>query len=193
MKNLLNAGMLFIAALALTAPILVIADVNKGVEAWGNGDYAAAVKEWHEPAINGDVDAQFNLGQAYMSGRGIELNEKKAEVWFGLAANQGHLQAINRYGLILFKNGQREEAMPYLDKSAERGEHRAQYIVGTAYFNGELVEKDYIKAYALMSLASEAGLPQATKSLQEMKDFLPADEQNKALDIAEEMKLHFRK
>jgi TPR repeat protein len=193
MKNLLTVGILFLCVTAITLPQLAQADVKKGVEAWGNGDYAAAVKEWHDPAINGDVDAQFNLGQAYMSGRGVDLNENKAEVWFGLAANQGHLQAINSYGLLLFKNGQRAEAMPYLDKSAERGEHRAQYIMGTAYFNGELVEKNYVKAYALMILAAEAGLPQASSSLKSMDEFLPEDERQKALYMSEEMKLHFRK
>jgi TPR repeat protein len=171
---------------------VAIADVKKGVTAWSAGDFVTAVKEWQDPAINGDVDAQYNLGQAYKFGRGVKQDDEKAQVWFGLAASQGHLQAITNYGLMLFKNNKRQEAMPFLEKSAERGDPRSQYIVGTAYFNGELVRKDYVKAFALMSLAAESKMPQALKSLQSMQTFLPEEEQNKATALADSMKLGFR-
>ena len=59
----------------------VLADVRAGVDAWSRGDYAAAVKEWRQPAINGDADAQFNLGQAYKLGRGVPVDLKAAEDW----------------------------------------------------------------------------------------------------------------
>ncbi|MFX9065619.1 hypothetical protein ABTN38_19710, partial [Acinetobacter baumannii] len=41
------------------------ADVKAGVDAWSNGDYPAAVREWQGPAAKGDPDAQFNMAQAY--------------------------------------------------------------------------------------------------------------------------------
>lgn len=192
MKNLNAKFVILLTVVSIFANANVLADVKKGVDAWAKGDYQTAVKEWQDPALNGDADAQFNLGQAYASGRGVEANTQKAEVWYALAAKQGHLKAINNYGLMLFKQDKRMEAMPFLDRSALRGEPRAQYIMGTAYFNGELVNKDYIKAYAFMSLASTAGLVQANKSLQSMNDFLPEEERQKALDMANAMKSEFR-
>ena len=55
---------LALASALLAVPGLALADVNSGVAAWQRGDYATAVAEWREPAVAGDADAQFNLGQA---------------------------------------------------------------------------------------------------------------------------------
>ena len=91
-----------------------MADVKAGVDAWSRGDHAAAVAEWRQPAIEGDADAQFNLGQAYKLGRGVPLDLKLAEDWFRKAALQGHIQAEDNYGLTLFQNGDRQKALPYI-------------------------------------------------------------------------------
>ena len=47
----------------------VSADVKDGVEAYARGEFEKAVAEWRGPALAGDADAQFNLGQAYKLGR----------------------------------------------------------------------------------------------------------------------------
>ena len=62
-----------LAALALSvASAPAFADVKAGVDAWSRGEYEAAVKQWRDPAIKGDADAQFNMGQAYKMGRGVK-------------------------------------------------------------------------------------------------------------------------
>jgi len=164
-----------------------MADVKAGVDAWGRGDYAAAVAEWRQPAIDGDADAQFNLGQAYKLGRGVPVDLKLAEDWFRKAALKGHVQAEDNYGLILFQNGDRQKAMPYIQKSASRGEPRAQYIIATALFNGDLVEKDWPRAYALMTRASAAGLETASASLAQMDKYIPLEQRQKGLAIARDL------
>lgn len=174
-----------LAALLCTAPAM--ADVKAGVDAWGKGDYAAAVREWRQPAIDGDPDAQFNLGQAYKLGRGVPVDPKLAENWYHKAALQGHLQAEDNYGLILFQNGDRQKALPYIQKSAGRGEPRAQYIIATALFNGDLVEKDWPRAYALMTRASATGLGAASASLAQMDKYIPLDQRQKGLMIARDL------
>ena len=82
-----------LAGALLTLPGLALADVNDGVAAWERGDYETAVAEWRGPAGQGDADAQFNLGQAYRLGRGVEQNTRQAEVYYAKAAAQGHLKA----------------------------------------------------------------------------------------------------
>lgn len=84
-----------------------MADVKDGVDAWSRGDYTAAVREWKEPAAKGDPDAQFNLAQAYKLGRGVKQDTAKAESLYEQAAAQGHLQAADNYGLMLFQRGDR--------------------------------------------------------------------------------------
>ncbi len=173
------------AVFGFTAPAL--ADVKDGVDAWGRGDYKTAVAEWRGPANAGDADAQFNMGQAYKLGRGVPMDLAKAEQFYKRAADQGHLQASDNYGLILFQNQRRKEALPYLQASANRGEPRAQYVLGTGHFNGDFVEKDWIKAYALMTRASAAGLPQATSNMAQMDKYIPLDQRRRAIELASQM------
>lgn len=161
-----------------------LADVKAGVDAWGRGDYAAAVNEWRQPAIDGDADAQFNLGQAYKLGRGVPADPKLAEDWFRKAALQGHVQAEDNYGLILFQNGDRQKALPYVQRSASRGEPRAQYIVATALFNGDLIGKDWPRAYALMTRAAASGLGPASASLAQMDKYIPLEQRQQGLALA---------
>ena len=163
------------------------ADVQAGVEAWRGGDYAQAVSEWQPLADAGDPDAQFNLGQAYKLGRGVPQDMARARDLFGLAAAQGHLQAEANYGLILFQDGNREQAMPYIIRAAEAGEPRAQYIYGTALFNGDLAPRDWPRAYALMTNASEAGIPQASASLQQMDSYIPVEQRDQGREMATAM------
>ena len=107
-----GGGVLAACLLALGAPAQ--ADVKSGVDAWSAGDYATAVCEWSGPAQAGDADAQFNLGQAYRLGRGVEADKEQAEALYAAAAAQGHVQASDNYGLLLFEDGRREAAMPYI-------------------------------------------------------------------------------
>ena len=173
------------ATIALSSPAL--ADVKAGVDAWERGEFAKAVEEWRDPAAKGDADAQFNLGQAYKLGRGVPMDLKQAEAWYKKAADRGHVQAADNYGLVLFQDNRREEAMPYIRASADRGEPRAQYVLGTAMFNGDIAEKDWVRAYALMTRASAQGLPQASRSLATMDKYIPLAERTKGTQLAAQL------
>jgi cell division septation protein DedD len=160
------------------------ATVKDGVDAWQARNYAAAVAAWRGPAAAGDADAQFNLAQAYKLGRGVPANLGTARTLFEKAAVQGHEQAQANLGLILFQAGERKAAMPWLQRAAQRGEPRAQYVVGTAHFNGDLATKDWPRAYALMTRAAASGLPQAGRSLAEMEKFIPIGQRQQGTQIA---------
>ena len=168
-----------------TAPAM--ADVKAGVDAWSRGDFPTAVGAWQGPAAQGDADAQFNLGQAYRLGRGVEADLAKAEELFGKAAAQGHIHASDYYGLLLFQRGERAKALPFVSAAADRGEPRAQYLLGIANFNGDNVPKDWVRAYALVSLAQQAGLQQATSTLSQMDQFIPLDQRQKSVALAQEL------
>tara|TARA_R110000782_G_scaffold182437_3_gene272632 strand:+ start:4149 stop:5138 length:990 start_codon:yes stop_codon:yes gene_type:complete len=163
------------------------ADVKAGVDAWAQGDYARAIREWRLLAEAGDPDAQFNMGQAYKLGRGVPADLNRALDYYKRAADKGHQQAEDNYGLLLFQQNRRAEAMLYLMHSAERGEPRAQYLVGTALFNGDLVAKDWVRAYAMMSRAAEAGLPQAAHTLSLMDQYIPQPQRIEGIALAGQM------
>lgn len=175
------------AALVLSAQP-ALADVKDGVDAWSRGDYATAVREWQGPAEAGDADALFNLAQAYRLGRGVPADEARAESYYARAAAKGHVQAADTYGLMLFQSGRREMALPYVEDAARRGDPRSQYLLGIAYFNGDLVSQDWVKAYALLMLANSAGLPQATGALQQMDEHVPLAQRQQAAGLAQTMR-----
>lgn len=183
----IGLAMLMVAQAAPQATRPMQAEVKAGVDAWQRGDFGRAVETWRKPAIAGDADAQFNLGQAYKLGRGVQIDLKQAEDWYRRAAAQGHAQAQDNYALILYQNGRKQEAMPLLATSAQRGEPRAQYVYGTELFNGELAPKDWPRAYAMMTRASAAGVPRASESLAQMDRFIPAAERQKGMMLAREM------
>jgi uncharacterized protein len=176
-----------LASIMLIVPGPALADVKDGVDAWGRGDYAAAIGEWQGPADRGDADALFNLGQAYKLGRGVSADLGRAEQLFGQAAAKGHLQASDIYGLLLFQRGERAAAIPYVIAAAERGEPRAQYLLGVASFNGDAVPKDWVKAYALTSLSLQAGVPQAKGALAQMDQHIPLAQRQQAAALAPEL------
>lgn len=174
------------AALAAFAGLAtpLSATVRDGVEAWGRGDYTAAVDEWRGPAEAGDPDAMFNLGQAYRLGRGVPQDMALAEEFYAHAAQAGHVQAADIYGLMLFQDGRRDAALPYVENAARRGDPRAQYLLGVAHFNGDLMPRDWVRAYALLSLANGAGLPQAGPALAQMDAHIPFDQRQAAAGLA---------
>jgi TPR repeat protein len=177
-----------LAALALSlvaAP--AVADVKDGVDAWSRGEYEAAVKQWREPAIKGDADAQFNMGQAYKMGRGVKTDLNVALDWYRKASAQGHLQAADSYGHLLHYQGKVSESLPYLQTSSDRGDPRAQYLLATELFNGVHIPKDWVRAYALMTRASSAGMAPASRSLAQMDQFIPLEQRQAATVLAGEL------
>ncbi|HWL46618.1 MAG TPA: tetratricopeptide repeat protein, partial [Sphingomonadaceae bacterium] len=161
--------------------------VKMGVDAWRAGNFASALTIWRPLAEAGNPDAQFNVAQAYRLGRGVEADPKVAMDWYLKAARQEHQQAEATYGLMLFQNGDRSGAMPWLQKAADRGDPRALYVIATAQFNGDPLPKDWVGAYARMTRAAASGLPQAQTSLAEMDRYIPAEDRAKGTELAAQM------
>lgn len=178
-------GLTILAAVAVATPLG--ATVRDGVDAWTRGDYAAAVAQWQAPAEAGDADAMFNLAQAYRLGRGVPQDAARAESLYARAAAAGHVQAADTYGLLLFQNGRHAEALPYVQGAARRGDPRAQYLLGIAHYNGELVERDWQRAYALLTLANATGLPQAAPAIAQMDETIPLADRQQAVALSRQL------
>lgn len=69
------------------------ADNIKGEEAYKNGNYEVALKEFTDAAEKGDMNAQFNLGQMYEHGHGVGQSDLTAGEWYQKAADNGHQEA----------------------------------------------------------------------------------------------------
>ncbi|MDG2005452.1 MAG: SPOR domain-containing protein [Novosphingobium sp.] len=179
-------ALLAVSAIFFIAPP-AIADIKAGVDAWSAGDYGSAVKQWKGPADRGDADAQFNMEQAYKLGRGVDQDLAKAEFFYEAAAAKGHLRASDNLGLLLFQRGERTKAMPFIHAASGRGDPRAQYVLGLNYFNGDHVPKDWVRAYALVSLANQAGLGQARSALTQMDKHVPLEQRQQSVQLASQL------
>jgi len=184
MSRRLMVGAIIAATTALSP---AYADVRAGVDAWQNGNYPAAIREWRPLAEKGDPDAQFNLAQAYKLGRGVAADLKQAQNWFEKASAQGHEEAQANLGLILFQNGEQEAGMVWIRKAADNGDPRARYILATALFNGDMMEKDLPRAYALMNRAAAQGLMAAAESLSQMENVISEADRQQGMKVARDL------
>lgn len=160
----------------ISGAVAAKADIKAGTDAWSRGDYVVAVEAWRQLALEGDPEAQFHLGQAYRLGRGVKTDLNTALDWYRKAAAQGHIQAGHNCGHLLHYQKKYSEALPFLIASADRGEPRAQYLLATELFNGVNIEKDWIRAYAMMTRAASGGIAPASRSLALMDRYIPAEQ-----------------
>ncbi len=65
-------------------------------------DWSAAVREWMPLAEQGDVHAQYWLGDAYHNGKGVSRDDKIAVKYLRLAAEQGYSRAQWKLGVMYY-------------------------------------------------------------------------------------------
>lgn len=64
------------------------------------GEYEEAIELFEQAAKQGSVWAQYNLGDMYLQGKGVELDVEKAKHYFQQAANQGLAKAKQALGAL---------------------------------------------------------------------------------------------
>jgi TPR repeat protein len=110
----------------------------------GCGKPKTELEATKEKADQGDAIAQFNLGQMYREGEGVEKDAKEAFKWYQKAADQG--LAIAQFSLgLMYGNGlgveqDFKEAVKWYHKAADQGDAGAQYSLGVMYGMGNGVE-----------------------------------------------------
>jgi hypothetical protein len=167
---------LFVLVLLAAGVAPARADFQAGAEAYARGDYRAAFEEWQPYAEQNDPRALYNLGQMYRLGVGVEKDMAKAEQYYRRAAGQGHIGAAANLASLLYNRNPRQgqEAVVFWQKAARGGDVKSQYLLGVQYLNGEFVARDYVQAYAWLSLAVKAGLPQASQALAMARSYMDA-------------------
>ncbi len=150
----LLAGLLM-AVLAFKAS----ADFDTGLQAYQNGDYKTALREWQPAADKGDPYAQHMLGFLYASGRGVPLDSTRTVQLWEQAADQGFAPAQYTLG-SLFREGlgvkqNLAKAAHWISRAADAGYPDAQYDYGVMHATGEGVEPDLSTAYMWLDLAAD--------------------------------------
>jgi len=137
------------------------ADFQKAVDAYNNGDFATAVKEWQPLAEQGVASAQYNLALMYNTGKGVAQDDKAAVKWFRLAAEQGNVSAQHNlalsynHGIGVAQNY--KAAVKWYKLAAEHGNASAQVSLGVMYATGRGVLLDDKTAYMWFNLSGANG------------------------------------
>jgi len=145
------------AVLAAFAGAALAGDLDVAHEAIKSGEYERAVKILEPLAEKGDVTAQYNLGQCYFSGWGVQKDWKKAERWLRASAAQGHEWAKVLLGHTVDGLGKHEEAVRIYRWAAAKGLAAAQVRLGQMYRSGLGTPADLREAYRLFGLAAAQG------------------------------------
>src|SRR5215470_1665163 len=157
------------ALLLCLSTVLGWAGFEEGIQAYKNGDYATAVREWLPLAQQGDARAQFLLGTLYAQGHGVPQDYGAAAQWFRQAAEQGHVGAQYNLG-VRYHEGRGvprdpAQAAEWFQRAAQQGFARAQYNLGVLYANGDGVPRDASQAAQWFRRAADQEDPKAQYTL----------------------------
>ena len=152
---------LFILALIILVSPKAQAQLPSGSESATENPSTTEITELQKKADAGDVSAEFEIGRAYETGKGVPQNRQQAAFWYRKAAEQGNAKAQGSLG-ILYWLGEgvekdKKQAVEWYRKAARQGNANAMFNLGAAYYDGEGVSADATRAYSWFLLASERG------------------------------------
>ena len=177
----------YIGILMLISTIILSAEPKQYVEAIEKGNYKAALNILIPLAEEGDINAQYNLGNIYGDifnylKVGYLKDKKKAFEWFEKAALQGHTEAQHSLGYMYFTGqGIKQDYQKSFEwelKAANLGHAEAQHGIAVAYEYGLGVPKDRKKAFDWFIKSAHNNYPSAQYSLATYYEYGVGTKQN---------------
>lgn len=134
------------------------ADLGKA--AFDAKNYAEAIAAFGEGAKDGDPASAYYLARMLELGLGVPADPAAALGLYQQAAQDGHIEAINRVALMSYRGEagvaqDYSEAARLFQQAAEKGDANALFNLGKLFFAGEGVQKDAAKAIEYYRLAAE--------------------------------------
>jgi len=143
-------------------------DLEDGVAAYEQKDYATALAKFRSAAQQGVSEAQYNLALMFEDGKGVAQDYKEAVRWYQLAAKQGFAEAQHNLG-VMYSDGRGvaqdyKEAVRWYRLAAKQGDKTAQYNLGRMYFLGQGVLQDFARSYMWSNIAAVGGDKDSVKN-----------------------------
>lgn len=122
-----------------------------------------------DKAMEGDAQAQFELGRRYLKGAGVAHDDAKALHWVRTSAEQGYARAEAGLGWMyaVGRGVKRDDGLSciWYGRAAEQGYAVAQRMLGKCYEKGIGMEKDAAQARFWYEQAAEQGDEAAVERL----------------------------
>lgn len=114
-----------------------------------------------ERAKAGNSEAEYLVGAAYDTGKGVVRDMSQAASWYQKSAAQGDPRAQHNLGVLYeFGDGVPKDparAAALYRQSAEKGFASSQFSLGLCYAHGNGVPQDYAQALAWYEKAADQG------------------------------------
>jgi len=126
-------------------------------------------KELFESAEEGSATAQFQLGQLFEYGRGVNQNDQVAISWYEKAAAQQNPNALYRLAVLTDygwgMESDKKQAFKLYKAAAYLDHELAQHDLAKMYFHGAGTPKNLLQAYKWLKVAVLNGSPLMQKHL----------------------------
>ena len=120
-----------------------------------------AAEQLEQLAEDGDIHAQYFMGELYRDGPLLPPDWVMARYWFDKAAKQGYAAAQYALGKLYLSDDASvhdpELGIQWLEYAAYNGNHYASYRLGKEYLKGESVRRDTRKAMNHIYTSAQAG------------------------------------
>ena len=136
-------------------------EAPEGLVLESDEENAEYIGELMKRAESGEGEADFELGQKYYHGEGVNQSYKEAFKCYMRSAEQGYLPAMTKLGLMYSRGygvaHSFSEAAKWYSMAAELDYPEALHNLGVLYCEGRGVERDMDKAVELWYRASDKG------------------------------------
>jgi TPR repeat protein len=127
----------------------------------GNDVWQTLFNEKLQEALQGNSNAQFDIGSMYQNGRGVSPDRREAIEWYKKAAAQNNELAVSRLQLLQAN----EERFRKVLASAAKGDKESQYKLGNMYTEGIGTDIDLAKAAKAYEQSANQGYAKAEYKL----------------------------
>lgn len=169
----------WLSSLLFLSPI-VHGDYQAGLDAFTQGDYATAMREWRQvtdgppTAVSPGqfIEAHYAVAMLYWEGRGVPQDFHRAFNWLLQPAAMNHAGAQAKLG-YLYTNGEGvqqdyDRAFEWFSRAAKQGDVDGLYNLGVFYLNGWGTVPDATLAKQYLAAASALGDEAAEQALEQM-------------------------
>jgi hypothetical protein len=130
-------------------------------------------KSVQQQALDGKVQAMYDLGRMYERGRGTAVNFSQAAKWYQKASTAGSVAAKAQLGILYFEGRgvpqNHKQAYRLLNKAAKANIPAAQYQLGLMYEWGTVVPQDKRQAMKWYEKAMQGGNYRAKDKLAQLR------------------------
>jgi hypothetical protein len=131
--------------------------------------YPPAVAALHREAVEGDVNARYDLAIVLLCGTQVPRDPASAALWLALLVPTGHAgaQSVLGWQLMTGTGVLRDDrhAAHWLHEAADRGDTAARNNLGVLYALGRGVPLDLAAAERLLRSAADQGAEAAARNL----------------------------